>query len=366
MKRKVLYTASTYSHIAYFHRPYLRMFHEMGWLVHVSCGSQELPIPEADAVYHLPFQKRMTAPANLKAARLLSAIMAENQYDLVCTHTSLAAFFTRLALPLHHRPKVINMVHGYLFDDSTPFLKKQILLGAEKCMASRTDLLITMNDWDDRAARQYRLGREFAKVPGIGVDFSRFQPTQAQGSSLRAQFGIPSDAFVLIYAAEFSARKNQAALLQAMAALPEQVVLCLPGDGDLLPECKRMADHLNLSGRVIFPGRVSDLTPWYAAADAAVSASRSEGLPFNIMEAMYCRLPIVASRVKGHTDLVLHGETGFLYPYGDAAALAEHIRFLFADRSAALAFGESAHQTVQAFSLEHVLPEVMRWYTHFF
>lgn len=125
---------------------------------------------------------------------------------------------------------------------------------------------------------------------------------------------IASDAFVLLYAAEFSQRKSQATLLRAMPLLPERVVLALPGQGALLDECRRLAEALGLGDRVLFPGYCADMAPWYVLADCAVSASRSEGLPFNIMEAMHASLPVVATAVKGHTDLVTPGQTGFCSP----------------------------------------------------
>ena len=120
MPGKLLYTASTYSHIANFHLPYLRAFREAGWIVHVACGGTAMALPEADRVVDVPFAKRMTAPENLGCARRLGELMKREAYDLVITHTSLAAFFTRLPLlGRKDRPRVINTVHGYLFDDDT-------------------------------------------------------------------------------------------------------------------------------------------------------------------------------------------------------------------------------------------------------
>ena len=71
MERKVLFTASTYSHIAHFHRPYLRAFSQLGWTVDVACGGEPLDLPEARRVISLPFEKSISAPANFRAARLL-------------------------------------------------------------------------------------------------------------------------------------------------------------------------------------------------------------------------------------------------------------------------------------------------------
>ena len=70
-KQRILFTASTYSHIVNFHRPYLRAFAALGYEVDVACGGTPMEIPEARRLIHLPLEKSMTAPANLRAAGLL-------------------------------------------------------------------------------------------------------------------------------------------------------------------------------------------------------------------------------------------------------------------------------------------------------
>lgn len=365
MGRKVLFTASTYSHIVNFHLPYLRKFQEEGWMVHVACGGAAADIPYADEVIDLPLKKSMWSPGNFKAAAALRRKIGREEYELVCTHTSLAAFFTRLALRGQMgRPLVVNVVHGYLFDDGTPWLKRNLLLGAERLVAADTDLVLTMNRWDCELAKKYRLGRKTAQIPGVGVDFSRFDETpRDSGRQLREERGIPADAFVLIYAAEFSARKSQAVLIQAMERLPENVVLVLAGDGTLRSECEEMTRRLGLKNRVLFPGQVRDVPVWYAMADAVVSASRSEGLPFNIMEAMYAGLPVVASDVKGHQDLITDGETGLLYPYGDAEACAQQIGRLLDSELLRKRLARNAGECVEQYGLERVLPMLWSEYT---
>ena len=364
MGGKVLFTASTYSHIVNFHLPYLRKFREEGWTVHAACGGPSMPIPDVERVIDLPFEKSMWSPKNFKAAVLLSDEMRRENYDLIVTHTSLAAFFTRLALwGLEERPKVANMVHGYLFDDETPWLKRNLLLGAERWMAADTDLVLTMNRWDYETAKKYQLGQRVVQIPGVGVDFSRFDRVSSDSrEKMRKKWGVPEDAFVLIYAAEFSVRKSQNIIIRAMKRLPNKVWLVLAGEGILREDCQQLVRTLGLEERVLFPGQVGDIPAWYAMADAAASASRSEGLPFNIMEAMYAGLPVVASGVKGHSDLIEDGATGLLYPYGDAGACAERILRLTASERLRRTLSRNAKETIEQYGLDRVLPMVWGQY----
>lgn len=89
MARKVLFTASTYSHIVNFHLPYLRRFREEGWEVHVACGGAPMDVSYVDKVTDLPFEKSMWSPKNFRATVLLSDQMRREGYALICTHTTL-------------------------------------------------------------------------------------------------------------------------------------------------------------------------------------------------------------------------------------------------------------------------------------
>ncbi len=359
---KILFTASTWSHILHFHLPYLQYFEQQGWTVHAACGGAPAFVPHAAEMIPLPLEKSMTSPGNLRAAAILRNRIAREGYDLITTHTSLAAFFTRLAVKgLRKRPPLVNMVHGYLFDDQTPYIKRRLLLAAEQWTAPETDLLLTMNRWDYELAANLRLGGRVAEVPGIGVDFSRFSRLPARDAA-RNTLCLPQDAFVLLYAAEFSKRKSQQVLLHAIRGLPDRVILVLAGSGTEQPACERLAADLGLQGRVLFPGYQQEMPVWYAAADAVAAASRSEGLPFHVMEAMYAGLPVIASAVKGHTDLIEEGKTGLLYPYGDSAACAAQLQRLLDMPSLRAALSGAAKESVGRFALDAVFPQVLAQY----
>ena len=363
--RRILFTASTWSHLANFHRPYLRALADRGYLVDGACGGAPAELSELARAIPLPLEKKMTSPKNLAAAAQLRRLLASGEYDLVSCHTALAAFFTRLAvegLPKSRRPRVVCIAHGYLFDRNTSAAKTALLAGAEKFTAPVTDLVLTMNRWDFAYASTHRLGRRVANIPGMGVDFSSLDRADPRaGLALREELGFGPERFLLVYGAEFSRRKSQEVLLRALALLPQRAVLLLPGQGELLPRCQALARELGVADRVVFPGHVN-MAPWYAAANAVVPSSRSEGLPFNLMEAMHCGLPAVASDVKGHQDLICHGKSGLLYPYGDAAACARQIQTLMDDPLLAQDLGRAGRQAMEPFRLDAVLPQVMEEY----
>lgn len=365
MKQKMLIVASTRSHILQFHLPYLRQLQEDGWIIHVACGGSSETIPYTDQVQALPFRKKMTSWRNFQAAGILRKQIKKEQYAAVITHTALAAFFTRLSVfGLRNRPKILHMVHGYLFDDQTAPFRRWLLLTADCITASVTDLLLTMNSYDYHIAKKYHLGKQIHKIPGVGVDFSQLeqQAKRISPQELRHSLGISSDACVLIYPAEFSVRKSQHVLLRSMTLLPKHVVLVLPGTGVCLKQCQRLAKKLGISHRVIFPGYVKDIGAWYAMADVAVASSRSEGLPFSIIEAMHCGLPVVTSSVKGHIDLIQDQHNGLLYSYGDWAQCAHKIGQLINNPQQASTFAENGRDSVRQYNLIHVQPIIMGLY----
>lgn len=365
---KILYAASTWQHLLHFHIPYIQELRRRGHVVHAAAGGKPLAFPYADQAVSLPLKKKMTAPGNFRAARRLSKRIWAEGYDLVAVHTSLAAFFVRLAVRMAGTGcPVCNTVHGYLFDAQTPFLKREVLLEAEKYMASVTDTVVVMTREDYGIARENRLfQRQLFYLPGMGVDFSRFpQITPLLRREARERLGYGDEDFVLVFAAEFSTRKNQAMLIRAMAQLPPRVKLLLLGDGALLEECRQLALQQKTADRIRFEGYQRDTAAYYAGADICVSSSRSEGLPFNLMEAMGMGLPVIATNVKGHADLVEPGRNGLLVPFGDAAAFAGAVRDLLENPSKAELYGGNNLAVRDAYTLETVLPQHIALYESF-
>ena len=126
-------TASVWEHIKHFHLPYLQEFQRLGWETHVGCQGIPADAPYVDKALELPFEKHLGSVRNFKAARMIRKQIKEEKYDLIITHTTLAAFFTRLAVKgMRNRPRLINVMHGYLFDENSPWLKRTVFTAAEK------------------------------------------------------------------------------------------------------------------------------------------------------------------------------------------------------------------------------------------
>lgn len=355
---KVLFCASTAEHIEHFHLPYLRFFKEQGFEVHVAVPGNAR-FENADAVHPVPMAKSLLSPQNLKAVGALRRVIRQSRFDLILTHTALAGAIGRLAVLLSGKRSagVVHTAHGYLFWTGCSPLRKLIYYTPERLLRGVTDCVITMNGEDAaHAAGLVKKGGAVVQVPGMGVDAKRFAPAdEARRLEARRVLSIPDDAFVMVYAAEFSKRKNHAELIEAIAELKRREVpgvLLLCGAGELRERTQTRVGVLGLSDRVRFPGRRDDMERVYHACDLCVSSSVSEGLPFHIIEANLCALPAVASRIRGHTDLILEGETGWCYTPGSPAELADVLQRVIQSPDRGKRQGAAARRSAMRFSLD--------------
>lgn len=314
--KKVLMAASESSHFKNFHIPYIQRLLDGGVEVHTASNGDF----SLDGVVHtrLGFRKRLLSPANIAVIFRLAKLIRRECYDAVYTNSTLAGFAGRMAVILSgsKRTECRHICHGYLFDDDGS-ARSRVYLMFEKLVCGRTSLLAVMNADDLRIAEKYRLGGKIIFIDGMGLDTEKFPPLPAEEiSRQRARFGAENTLFLCV--GEFSPRKNQSAVLRAFARLERtDCRLIFAGGGALIEECRTLAETLGIADRTLFLGHCSDMNVLYRACDCLVSASRFEGLPFNVMEALYCGETVLLSDVKGNRDL-----SDRVYPYNDDAALA--------------------------------------------
>ena len=318
--KKILYVASTMSHIENFHRDYINALREMGHKVYVMANGQ-------GADYNVPFEKSFFSEKNKFARKEIKKILKAEQFDCILLNTTLAAFHTRLALKNSARPRVVNLVHGYLFSSDTGFVKTKILKFCEKFVAKKTDSVIVMNREDAEYAEKYKLTKgKVYFTRGMGV---KFRPLS--GSNIRKRLNL-EDKFILTFVGELSGRKNQRFLIMQMPEILKSIPnahLCLVGDGDKREECTELINSLSLSNSVTLLGNRQDVSDILSATDLYVSSSIIEGMPFNVLEAMSLGLVSVLSDIKGHRDICADNEYGFLFKYGSAEQFVDLVKKVY-------------------------------------
>jgi rhamnosyl/mannosyltransferase len=161
--------------------------------------------------------------------------------------------------------------------------------------------------------------------------------------------------------------KSLDTLLQAMPQIP-QACLTVVGTGPMQQSWQGLAQELGLAGRVNFVGEVgdNDLPDYYRQADLFVlpSNARSEAFGIVLLEAMASGLPCVTTELgTGTSWIVQDGETGFVVPPLNPAALAQAINAIAADEALRQRFGQAALVRVKAeFSKEVMVHRVMQVY----
>jgi L-malate glycosyltransferase len=190
-----------------------------------------------------------------------------------------------------------------------------------------------------------------------------------QVETLRAEWTIPKDAWVLFALGRLIEKKGFHDLLKAASLLPPEIggrpwVLLIAGTGPLDAELKSLAAQLQLDRHVRWLGWQDPPDAFYGLTDVFVCPSRDEPLGNVILEAWNHGLPVVSTRTAGATELIDDGTTGLLSPIQDPPALAERLKdMLLATPSQRADFGEAGRQFLQAnFSKPAILKAYLSLY----
>ncbi|MBR3893733.1 MAG: glycosyltransferase [Clostridia bacterium] len=347
-RSKLLYVASTASHLKRFHTPYLEALAKDAEVRTMATGES--------VDFSIPFDKHFFSVSNLLNIFRIRKILKRERFDSVVLNTTLAAFLVRCAMiGMRRRPYVLNVVHGYLFSKKPRGLKDRVMLWCEKFLWRKTDEIAVMNAEDLEIAREKRLCRgRVTFMHGMGVD--GFSEIPVPDADLRAKFA-EKDELLCIFVGELSARKNQIFLIRALKRLRDAGIpakLLLVGEGAERKKFEKEISRLSLENAVFLTGNCEPVTPYLAISDLYVSASRSEGLPFNIMEAMACGLPILASATKGQTDLLEKTEAR-LYPLDDADAFCSALHEAVAPKD--LGVAACTYPSLETYRLSAVFDE---------
>lgn len=261
--------------------------------------------------------------------RLLRQLHEPDQRTILHSHALLPDGYAGAQLATHFGYKHICTLHGC--DINTyPFRTRLTYNLSVKTLQSNTAFIAVSNAIARRA-------QNISPVKNItvihnGADDTRF--FSRERIAVKIELGLQPERRYVLFVGSLQSVKGVDLLLHGFAATKqENTELLLAGDGPEREALMVLARQLRIDTRVRFVGYVphESIPLWMNAADLLIIASRSEGFPTIIPEAMMCGLPVIATDVGGISDAVITGETGVLVPPEDSQQLSAALEMVLGD-----------------------------------
>ena len=276
----------------------------------------------------------------LQAIGRFILLCLSKHFDLIYVHLGSNASLYRESLFILPAKlfgkKVVSHFHAGDIDNYYPFQSK---IGQKfiSWTIGLSDSLIAVSKESERQLREITGSSNICVVPNA-IDTSIFDSGER----------TPDEGAVkLLFVGAIGKLKGERDLIKALAILRENkpnIKVSFLGYG--AESLKDYCAELEVSEFIEFLGAVSmsERVGFFKKADIFVLPTYAEAMPMSIIEAMSAGLPVVTTPVGGIPELIEDGETGLLFPPGDANALAEKISFLLDNRETAIKIGKKARQ----------------------
>ena len=349
--------------------PHIQNLAEHGFEMEIACSNvggrlEEIRAKLKGYVKAIHVVRLVRSPAsliNLKGYQDMKKIVDKGHYDIIWTNEPVMGVVTRLAARKVRKKgtKVLYMVHGFHFYKGAPKLNWMIYYPIEKLMASRADVIVTINREDYKRAKRLNVNR-VEYIHGIGINTKRLTPGKNK-KDIRQELGLDPDSFLVLSVGELNENKSQKTIVQALSLLHDpDIHYLLCGKGDQLENLQQTARKLKLENNVHFLGYRMDVVDICSQADIFAMPSHREGLPVASLEAMYCGLPLVTSNIRGLVDVMKDGESGYLCNPDDAQAFGEGIQKLKENPELRVKMARRNQKAVIPYCIENTRQEVFK------
>jgi glycosyltransferase involved in cell wall biosynthesis len=342
-----------------------------GWDTLLAYGSVDADESEIDvaalgvpAVRVAGLGRAIRPAADARAAVGIARLIRRHRPDVIHTHLSKAGLITRAVAMATSRAVRVHTFHGTIFGGYFGTGASAAIVRAERFLGARTDAVVALSQRQrDELLDEHIAPDERIRIVPLGLPIERFAAVRTPEARMdaRTRLGIPLDAFAIVAVGRLVEIKRLDRLIDAVAIVARSgpgVHLYLVGGGGSRSDLERRAADQGVQDRVTFAGWSADTPDWYAAADVIALSSEREGTPLALIEAAAAARPVVATDVGGVADVVADGETGFLVPPDDVAALADRLLQLWRDPALRERMGAAAPARAAGYSADRLVGDL--------
>jgi len=294
-------------------------------------------LPGVDLIIVPTLGRRIHAISDLVAFLHLVRLLHRVKPAIVHTHSSKAGILGRWAAWCAGVPLIFHTVHGFGITPAQPRWLQHLLILVERITGWITTHWVVVAAIDEERGRRWGLFNANVSVIRPGIDPRPFQqpPDPASRRRLREELGAGPDDLLVGTVACLKPQKapeDLVAVAELVCSRMPKVKFVLIGDGALRPRIQALIDQRGLHERVRLAGWRRDVDRAMGSFDALLLTSHWEGLPRVMLEAASAGLPIVATKVGGVEEAVVHRDRTRLYEPRDIAGLAEGVAIVLQQR----------------------------------
>jgi glycosyltransferase involved in cell wall biosynthesis len=325
-----------------------------------ACGTRAVPGVADERFAPLALERAIRPEPDARALAAFARVLRRVRPQVVHLHSSKAGALGRLARWAAPRTPVVYSPHGYAFNGHFERERdRQLYRGVETLLSPLATRVLCVCEAERRLAASVGPTSR-TRIVHNGV------AAAAPGALHPAIVGAKERGPVVVAVTPLRSGKGVETLIDAWPAVlawHPRATLAIAGDGSEERQLRERASAAGLDDAVRFLGFADEPLSVIAGGDVAVHPSWAESFPYGVLEAMTTGVALVATDVGGTAEAVEDGRSGLLVPPRDAAALADAISGLLADRDRARSLGEAAQARVrERFTLGHMVEGVLGVY----
>ncbi len=295
------------------------------------------------------------------ALRTLQYLLESGHYDVVHTHSAKAGALGRIAAERVGSPRVVHTYHGFPFHQYQSPLRRRLYIEIERWLGQKTDAFLAVGTAiASEAIRRHLAPPDRIRTIPPAVDPIGYPPGTAARGHARQRIGLAPGARIVGTVGRVDYQKAPDHWVDALAEVAaDDVYGVWIGDGPLREKLLDRVRRRGLTDRFCFLGHRADVAELLPAFDVFALASRYEGLPCVLVEAIEAGVPVVATAVNAVPDLVVPGITGLLVPPGEPRLLGRAMRHLLDDPWGARRMADAARASLGEKYSAHTLGAVL-------
>lgn len=278
-------------------------------------------------------------------------LIKSESIEVVCFQDPITSFITIVSLKLRKiNVKIITESHGDFIE--TIILEKNLLFPKSyryifekvaKISFQNSDIIRTISEFTENQINKFNLNKQYVRFPAW-IDVNKYISTSREISN--------EESFKILFAGTISPRKNPQILVEAIDYLDENIVLEIIGkpiNNEYFEQLKKRIENSKHKKNILITPHLSqdELIKKYLQYDLFILPSISEGLGRVVIEAQATGCPVLVSSDTGIVDLVMDGETGFIFENNNVLDLSSKLDTLIKDRELLFQVGLNSREFVK-------------------